>query len=395
MNQTSRLRGLRHTLRAVAATAIVAGVTTAGPVMVNADVVSPTSDIGFRLIVEGVGAEPVLDTLTLELFTVDDGIDVLPTPAATCTRSDNTIDGGPATGDDFGIEVYDTSGILTASLQDPDASQGCGSGDIPDYTGDGGIVGIVGINRTLALPSFGLESCGIARFPAGDYELAATLPDYGYVVDDIECFPVASFRFLGDQSSTGGTIDERIERDVGQITHGSDEGGEGTTETVCLVNVRYLEQTFSADVVVVDGDLDPTSVIIEVYDQGGTLVDSTVDPEPGVGNASAQFTLPLGDYTFGVSGIDGYRVEVEVSPIAVPTALIDDPSANFSLVQGATVSGRITLTTIAPTAPTLTVDPNVVLPATGPSSATTPTMLMIALGFLVFGGFAVAGTRRR
>jgi LPXTG-motif cell wall-anchored protein len=174
----------------------------------------------------------------------------------------------------------------------------------------------------------------------------------------------------------------------------------------CTLANEYFTQTVTADINVVNDDggtAQGSAFTIEVYDASNTLVAEGVDPEPGTGNASASFVLPVGSYSFGVNGPAGYTATVVVVQEELAQARIDDPSAAFTLSRSVTAPAVITAddpaplattttSTVAPTtaAPT-TVDPNAVLPATGTTSST---ILMLALAAFFLGSGTVLVTRR-
>lgn len=304
---------------------------------------------------------------------------------------DVAIEGGPAATEDFGIEVYnDEGGALVETLTE--TNDECGA--FPEEEDD-------------FFESVDFSQCGLLRLPAGDYQLGATVPAYGYVIDDVECFAVdPDFFFDGP----GNEASERFEGTLGAFTHGDVLGeSDEPSFTVCEISAVYVEQPVHADVIIEGGDLDPDDVMIEVYDSDGNLVDSKADPEPGADNASATFMLPIGDYNFGIAGNGDYDVAVTVE-VLVQIALIDDASTAFALAPGTFVTAELVLTappvvttttttttsTVAPTttaAPVVTIDPNAVLPATGSNSTTWP-MMLLALGLMAFGGATVFATRR-
>ncbi|MEO1056221.1 MAG: LPXTG cell wall anchor domain-containing protein, partial [Actinomycetota bacterium] len=112
-------------------------------------------------------------------------------------------------------------------------------------------------------------------------------------------------------------------------------------------------------------------------------------------------------------GTDGYEVSVEVTVEEIEE-IIDDPSAEFSVLQAQTAAGVITAddipeptptteppaTTAAPTTAAPTTPPPAPpttlaaeLPATGTTSQTLP-ILVVALALLGIGAVAVGATRR-
>jgi LPXTG-motif cell wall-anchored protein len=288
---------------------------------------------------------------------------------------DKIVDGGTATASDFELEIYDVDGVQVdiGTVVDP-------SDELCTLAAPGG-------------PMVDLANCAAIPLANGNYTFGEVLPDYGYIADQLDCAPIDSF-----QGS------EKLRSPAFDFGHSPK-----APDTYCTITNTHVTDVITVDIVVVNDSGRSASgdeFLIEVYDNTGTLVDSAVDPEPGVGNASATFTLPIGPYTLGVSGPDGYDGTAEVVVDEQPRALIPGQGAQFTLGDFATtavvtVNDRAVVTTTAtPTTATptsaapVTMDPNAVLPATG-SDSTTSTMLLIALACLAFGGLTVAGTRRR
>jgi LPXTG-motif cell wall-anchored protein len=173
--------------------------------------------------------------------------------------------------------------------------------------------------------------------------------------------------------------------------------------------VEVVSQIVSADIVVANDDNGTATgadFTIEVYDTGGTLVASGPDPEPGTGNASAEFVLAAGNYTFGVSGPAGYVTAVVVTIVPAAAEIIDDASAQFTLTPGEVVSAVLTADDIAPAttttttttlAPTTTQGPTTtaigVLPATGNDQSST--LALVAAMLVLLGAGTLLVTRRR
>jgi hypothetical protein len=285
------------------------------------------------------------------------------------------------------------------SDSDPVCRQGCEWGSLTPsdfvievYQG-GALVGTV-VDPSVATCSPGAEdpaSCGSIQLLPGQYDLGEEFAT-GYAPGGIFCESLAEDEIFpnGDGAFT-----------VSQFSLG----------TTCTITNFFVTREVTADVVVVNdagGTAAGADFMIEVFDADGVLVDSMADPEPGEGNASAVFVLPIGDYSFGVSGPDGYEASVVVTIVDVPTAIIDDLSAQFTPSLAQTVSGVLTLgdiatttstttTTVAPTtlAPVTTVAPAIspVLPATGDDSRWR--LAAVALSLFAIGSGAVFATRRR
>ncbi len=174
----------------------------------------------------------------------------------------------------------------------------------------------------------------------------------------------------------------------GAVAHGA-----GNLDTLCTISVRYVTQTISVDVVIINdegGTAAAADFTIEVRDSTNAIVASGVDPEPGINNASFTTVQPIGEYTVTVSGPTGYTTEI------VDTQ-VPDGAERFQLVPNNNVAVVVTAndpaplattsTTVAPT----TVDPNAVLPATGSASSM---VLMWALAAFFLGSGTVLIARR-
>jgi hypothetical protein len=279
---------------------------------------------------------------------------------------DVVVVGGTATPDDFTVEVFATDGaaVPATTLTDP------GDGDCFDSQ------------------TFTVGNCDRTELSAGDYFLGVT--------------PVAGY--VPTKDCQAETLDrEQLPGSTGQFSHGSLKI-KSSVDTFCRLTMTYTTQTVSADIVVTNDDggtAAASAFTIEVFDASNMLVDSGVDPEPGIGNASfVSKPLPVGSYTFGVSGPAGYAYTAAVSvvPVAVATDRLADPSAAFTISPTQSAAAVITAndptllatTTVAAT-PTSTIDPNAVLPATGTASST---LLMWALAAFGLGCGTVVLTRR-
>ncbi len=271
---------------------------------------------------------------------------------------DKNVVNGVATSSDFGLEVFDTDGgTATSTLTDP-------SGTACDSTGPNG------------------TDCAAIQLEPGTYYLGETSVA-GYLPQSLLCTPVGGLD--GEQLPTPQFSGVELSL--------------GSGDVLCTLTNEYFTQTVTVDIDVVNdegGTADGSAFTIEVYDASNTLVASGVDPEPGTGNASLSFVLPIGSYTFGVDGPAGYSSSVVVVEEELPRAQIDDPSAQFTLGRFTTASAVITANDPAPlvtttTVPPSTVDPNAVLPATGTASST---ILMWALAAFFLGSGTVLVTRR-
>ncbi|WP_041298201.1 hypothetical protein [Ilumatobacter coccineus] len=237
----------------------------------------------------------------------------------------------------------------------------------------------------------------------GDYQTGLAGVPNGMVLVEVSCYDP-------DEGE-----DERIDDPLGAFTFVD-------TVIYCDHYYRFVRQTFSVDVVVTNDD-DGTAVgsdfEIEVYDAGGALVATGFDPAPNDESASAEFTLGIGDYQFGISGPDGYESTVTITVSELATEVIDDASAAFTIGEFSTVSAVIAMddqtaptttvppttavpttaapTTVAPTTaapdPTTTERPTTELPATGPRGPA-PLLTWGALGLLLLGAGIALSARR-
>jgi LPXTG-motif cell wall-anchored protein len=318
--------------------------------------------------------------------------DILLAPNPTLYIDKLTTGNGPLGASDFTLEIYDDQGVLipiTPAIVDPVDAQ-CSFELQQD---------LLQLDASsLTDPSI----CAAVQLPPGDYTLGEVLPEYGYAESSLIC------------------ENERVEGPVKilaspefDFSHGQFGG-----DTLCTLTNDYVTQTVSADIEVInDGDGTATGAdfTIEVFDNTGMVVASGLDPEPGTGNASVEFVLPIGPYTFGVEGPEGYvsTVVITAVPVEVPGKVIEGSAAMFTLSPIQTVAAVITAddpavvatttttttttaaptTTTAPTtaAPTTTDSPTAELPATGSSSSN---LMLLAFALLALGGGTVLVTRR-
>lgn len=273
--------------------------------------------------------------------------------------------GGALTSGDFALEVYDDAGALVdGAITDPSDAT-CSLNDLDD------------------------TKCAAVPLVPGDYALGEVLPDYGYDLASASCVT----QQLGEQFPAG----------IGEFSHGSNFGA----PTLCTITNDYVTQTVTADLVLVNdngGTATGADFTIEVFDNGGNVVASGPDPEPGTGNASAEFVLPIGDYTFGVDGPDGYTASATVTPVDTGTATeIIETGAEFTTTADQTAAGVITVDDqVAPTTTTTTTTTQPAATTTTTIAATLPEtgsnsqlpMMLIALAFLGLGGAAILTTRR-
>lgn len=267
---------------------------------------------------------------------------------------DTVIVGGPATVADFSYDIIDSGSTTVATAVVDPAAATC----------------------TLGSPD---ANCSDSRLVEGTYSLAANAVADSYVLTSWVCdngsAPPPSSAF-------------------GPFTHSTDD----LTPTLCTVTYSYATQDIAVDVVVINdngGTAAASDFTIEVRDAANNVVATGTDPEPGTGNASAVFTLPLGEYTITATGPAGYEITVEVTVVDRPA---DVTVAGFNLSATESVTAVVTANDPAPTTttsqPTTTTTIFVaVLPETGSSDTTAPLALIAAL-LTLFGAGAVYATRR-
>ena len=297
---------------------------------------------------------------------------------------------GPHPTDEPIIELYDGEGGLIGMFADP-AEAECEPPEL--LFGD-----VARLTEVFVQPFPGsgvFTDCAVTAQAAGDYVIGlGDLPN-GYVPDGpATCEPFEVF-YDNEPLADGG----------GAFTHGPELQGP-PTGTHCTIPLRYVEVTVTADVVVMnddgDGASDGSDFIVEVFaaDGGtvGALVDSKPDPAPNDDSQSAEFILPLGEYTFGISGPAGYETSVVVSVLVEATEAFPDGAGDFTALEGQQVSASIMADDIATTTTTTTIADDSggvtpTLPPTG-SSDTNVNLFVAALAMLLAGGLAVRLARR-
>ncbi|WP_041298147.1 hypothetical protein [Ilumatobacter coccineus] len=315
---------------------------------------------------------------------------------------------------DFPLEIYDADGeqvMFESPVLDPDRDE-CE----PDVEFGGDFFG-PGTAATASLLPVDDSLCVAVPLAPGEYTMGEVLPSHGYEAAHLYCVSV----------SPGGNEMLPAE-DFSFVV--SDRWSE---TTFCVLVNEYLVQTLVADLVIDGGDLGPAApadfVISVTRDGDDAVVATGFDPEPGVDNASAEFELPVGAYSLGVSAPDGYTATVELSADAVgrlqaPAADADSVGHEFMLSRSVAASAVITVTyavatttttttttpattvpattaapvTTAAPAVTTTVGPTttltVALPATGSDGGQTTNLLLLAIGLLALGGGIVTVSRR-
>ncbi|MEM1334779.1 MAG: hypothetical protein AAGG08_15105 [Actinomycetota bacterium] len=294
---------------------------------------------------------------------------------------DTVIIGGPAATTDFTFDIGNSDAVAATGVSDP-ASARCTIGTLPND----------------AEPT----DCSSTRVPEGSFTISENTIPASYVATDFECVtddPTDGTREVTtDTAATG----------PGAFLHDPTEA----TGTICTMTYTYVTQQIAVDVVVTNDDggtATATDFTIELRDATDAVVQTGTDPEPGTGNASAIFTVPLGEYTITVTGPDGYTTTVETTVVDRAGDLA--AAAGFTISQTQTVTGIVsadddpavttttattTTTTVAPTTavPTTTIL-TAELPATGSPSDTTLPLVLLAAGFVLAGAGAVVATRRR
>lgn len=294
---------------------------------------------------------------------------------------------GPLTQDDFVLEVYPAGGgspVATAS--DPGVDECTTTGDI------------------------GVE-CGFVEVPLGDYVIGEQR-EYGYFPALVQC----QSEPFGDGGGDGGPIIitplEIIDDPNGEFTLSME-----SPFAFCAVLNAYVEGEINITKTVTNDDggtATPDDWTIELYDDTMTLVTSVPCNADGT---CLSGSFPIGEYTVGEDGPDGYTSSVSVTLTEVePSEIIDDPNAVFELPpfgtadvvvasddQPTTTTTSTTSTTVAPTtaAPTTATPTTLVtttafdagagtLPATGGDDGRTRNVALLAFVLL---GVGVAATR--
>ena len=271
----------------------------------------------------------------------------------------------PAAPEDFMLEVYDGDGELHATgsvATSPECDWLLDSTDVPCFYTD-------------------LES--------GDYSFGEQQVQ-GYFG-----------RVTGCQSEFG--PDERFDDVLNEtVTVDPDPFGRWF---VCNVQNTYAEGEITLTKTLVNDDGGTATMgdfTLELYDGDGTMVDSGVCAADG---SCVDGTYPIGSYTVGESGPDGYTRTV-TQQVVVPTEQLTEAEAQIELGPFAEVTVNVesddtpttTTTTLAPTTTALATTTtafdagSVTLPPTGDDSSTN--IALAALGFLLLGGAGLLLSRR-
>lgn len=262
---------------------------------------------------------------------------------------DATVTGGTAELSEFELEVFaGTAGDLLSTVTDP-SSEPCEP--------------MVGEIDEFPIPNLTFDPtlCAATALPDGEYQIGATLPAYGYVVDSVVCERL-------DYDS--GLFEERIES-VPAFSHpvsGPDEGSGAEAASRCTVEFSFVEQTVDASVTVENGfggTAAPADFTIEVFELDGDTPGDLVASGP----SPASFTLPVGEYVFGVDGPAGYEYTVDVMIEDVSTEALDRAVGGFTLVRARTVTAALAATQTAPTTTTTTTTTSVPVAAAASTTA--------------------------
>jgi hypothetical protein len=277
---------------------------------------------------------------------------------------DKIVDGGPASTDDFTIEVYSTGGGLVATGTDP-SPDGCTAQ--PEFT-------------SVADPV--ADACAVIAIPAGEYQLGeVALP--GYAPTNVGCGS-----YFGDR--------EAFPNGVGEFAVGDDTLGALPPIVICEITNSYFEGSVTVTKQVINdngGTATADDFTAEVYLDGGALVASGACEPDGT---CIDTDLAIGDHRIGENGPSGYVATVactvtggsvpEVGTVPPSTIVFDEAiageSAGFTLEPNASVACVITNDDIAPTTG--------VLPPTGANRQP----MVIALALLALGGSLVVARRR-
>ena len=279
------------------------------------------------------------------------------------------LEGGPETPaapGDFTLEVYDAEGAMYASgsvASSPECDWLLGSEGVPCFYTD-------------------LES--------GDYSFGE-VPVLGYSGVVTEC--------VGDVGP-----DERFD-DSSNETVTVDPSPFGRW-FMCDVRNTYAEGEITLTKTLINDDGGTATMgdfTLELY-EGGTMIDSGVCAADG---SCLTGTYPVGSYTVGETGPDGYTRTVS-QEVLVPTEELAEAEAQIELGPFEQVTVNVesddtpttttTTTTLAPTTTALQTTTtafdagSVTLPPTGDDSSTN--IALVALGFLLLGGAGLLLSRR-
>ena len=279
------------------------------------------------------------------------------------------LEGGPETPaapGDFTLEVYDAEGAMYASgsvASSPECDWLLGSEGVPCFYID-------------------LES--------GDYSFGE-VPVLGYDGSVTAC-----------DSDVG--PDERFD-DASNETVTVDPSPFGRWFT-CDIRNTYAEGEITLTKTLINDDGGTATMgdfTLELY-EGGTMIDSGVCAADG---SCLTGTYPVGSYTVGETGPDGYTRTV-TQEVLVPTEQLAEPEAQIELgpLEQVTVNVEsddtptttTTTTTLAPSTTALQTTTtafdagSVTLPPTGDDSSTN--IALVALGFLLLGGAGLLLSRR-
>lgn len=288
---------------------------------------------------------------------------------------------GPLGPSDFELEVFAADGTLIGTAFDPSA-ESCASATE------------IGTN------------CAYLEVPFGSYVLGeVTLP--GYVPVIVTC--------TADPFGDGGDPDdgpirtlpsERIDDPNAAFTLSDD-----LLAVFCEIGNVYVEGTIEVTKTVINDDggtATPDDWTVELYDADGALVTSSPCTADG---ACLSGSFPVGEYTVGEVGPDGYTSSVSVTitepdePITDPdpdptfpfptiplSERLDDPDATFDLTPLGSAAVEIVSDDV-PAGGSDDASSGVTLPATG-SGDRSVAALLAALALMVLGLASVRTVRR-
>ena len=295
---------------------------------------------------------------------------------------DKVVDGGPASAEDFTIEVYDTdSGALVATAIDP-ADDVCSPFGLP-------------------------ENCALVGLSEGDFQLGE-VPVPGYLPTNVACI-------MGPQPA------ERFPAGIGEfmLDFAYDQF---YPSMYCEITNQYFEGDIVVEKVVVNDDGGTAKaedfkaeVFLESDGSEATSAQCVAD------GSCIDEALPIGEYRVGETGPAGYTASVvcEVTqksetpeigtstptlpPWIFPTEALSGDAALFELEPGGGVTCVITnnddpapTTTTTTVAPTTTDQAQVppLLPATGGDSDSLGLMAALGAMMLLMGGTLLFARRR-
>lgn len=295
--------------------------------------------------------------------------------------------------------------VLEKDLPQPESESG--PLEVPDFTlevfpaGGGAAVGTTNdpsVDPCAADVDLG-TLCGFVEVERGDY-VVGEASEYGYVPLDVEC--------RAEWFADGPTPLEPIDNPDAAVSIDPEANQLTQYFSGCTISNYYVESRVDVFKTVTNDDggtATPDDWTIELFDDEGTAVTSVACATDGT---CISDTFPIGQYTVGEVGPDGYESSVSRTIITIATEALPDPEATFDLefltAVDITVASDDQPTTTTTTAePTTTVELTTTtdfgagagtLPATG-STQRNANIALVAVGLVLFGAAALVATRRR